>query len=410
MLSRRFAYFYIVSVIFFADTYVVLPWIRVVSIMNYLLLGIIILKRRNRAFNGFNKAQKTFFVLIFYVFVVNLFRNSFQDALSYLLGALTFPFIWKAFSEMKNNKRLISFFISFYLIFTSIFSLFQISGIPLTAGTLLSGTGIIKTDLAYSGVTGQGLRITGADMNSIGYACILGMIIIYYYFRFESEWRYRYLFYVIITVILLLFTQSRAAIFSIIPVIIITKILTQSRIKDRVLLFTGTAFATLAIALILIPVLRNEFPRLFIKVLEDGSVIHRIQANVYGSIGTIVKAPIFGVSFNEGLEAMKIGYQKIGLFIGTYFIPMVTHHNQPLFFLRYYGLVGLFLILLFYFRVAKTALSETNPILIRQIVFGVLLFHFLYTLTHNNKITMDYYLFIILSFNSCENQYFVNEE
>lgn len=400
MISRLFLYFYIVTVVFFADTYLVLPWIRVVSILNYALLILLLLKRGRHVFAGFNKTQKTFFVFIFYVFIINLIRNSFQDSLSYFLGAVTFPFIWKAFGENEDNARLVRFFIVFYLVFTSIFSLLQLGGVPVTIGSLLAGTGFIGTDIDYSGVTSQGLRITGADMNSIAYACILGMIIIYYYFRFEAERRFKYLLITMFTAILLLSTQSRAALFSIIPVIILTKIITQSSLKDRIRLFVGVSLLLIISAIAFLPVLKAEFPRLFLSISEDGSLIHRIQANVYGSVGTLFKSPLLGVPFDDGLEAMKVGYHKLGLFVGSRFIPIVTHHNQPLFFLRYYGLIGIILLLIFYFRVIRFSLSEHNTLFIKQYLFGIILFHFLYTLTHNNKISMDYYLFILLALNS----------
>ena len=84
------------------------------------------------------------------------------------------------------------------------------------------------------------------------------------------------------------------------------------------------------------------------KVEEDGSIVHRIQANVYGVVGTFYLSPIIGVPFENALEAMILGYKKVGLFIGYYFIDEVTQHNQPAYFFRYYGLIGFLFFVLIY--------------------------------------------------------------
>ena len=35
----------------------------------------------------------------------------------------------------------------------------------------------------------------------------------------------------------------------------------------------------------------------------------------------------------------------------------------------------------------------------KKILFAILLFHFIYTLSHNNKITSDYYIWIFMALN-----------
>jgi len=46
----------------------------------------------------------------------------------------------------------------------------------------------------------------------------------------------------------------------------------------------------------------------------------------------------------------------------------------------------------------KFARSDENTTLTQKILVAIILFHFTYTLTHNNKLTMDYFLFIFLTF------------
>ena len=371
--------------------------------MNYLLLGIVLIRRKSCFFYEGRQIRKAFLLFIGYLFIINLLKNDPIDALSFFLGALPFPFIMNAFASKNEEAKIVDFFIKFYLVYTSVFSLLQIAGYPLTSGAILSNLEFIKTEYGYSGVSSQGLRITGADMNSVWYACILGMIFIYYYFHYTETRKKSKLLVAIFSLVLLLLTQSRAAIFSLFPVIIITEVIIRGRFKKQIGLWSSVVVGLLVIYFIIYPFLLQEFPRLFLRINEDGSVIHRIQANVYGSVGTLKTSPLFGVSFKEGLEMMRIGYKTIGLFIGNYFIETVTHHNQPLYYLRYYGLIGLVLFLAVYYHMYKFARSKENSSLTQKILVAIILFHFAYTLTHNNKITMDYFLFIMIAFKEVRN-------
>jgi hypothetical protein len=146
-----------------------------------------------------------------------------------------------------------------------------------------------------------------------------------------------------------------------------------------------------------IPLIKELFPRLFLTVDQDGSVIHRMQANVYGAIGTFYLSPLIGVSYEEALHAMEVGYKKIGLFIGNYFIDKVTYHNQLFFFFRQYGFIGVFfyVALMFSFILKAFSLKEDFK---QKIILSIILFYFFYTLSHNNKWTMDYYIWLFLSY------------
>ena len=137
---------------------------------------------------------------------------------------------------------------------------------------------------------------------------------------------------------------------------------------------------------------------MFLTLEEDGSVVHRIQANVYGSVGTFYLSPFIGMPISESLTAMNYGFNKLGLFVGDYYYDRVTQHNQPAYFFRYYGFIGFLFFVLIYKRFFQIGFSRKLD-LNKKIFFSILLFHLIYTLTHNNKITTDNYIWIILALN-----------
>jgi len=180
-------------------------------------------------------------------------------------------------------------------------------------------------------------------------------------------------------------------------VILFTNIIvSKNKVKGIFLTTIGALFLILVVYFSL-PLLQEIFPRLFLGIDEDGSIIHRLQANIYGAIGTFYMSPLIGVSFDNALNSMTYGFNQIGLFVGYRFIDEVTYHNQFFYYFRHYGFIGLFLYLFLLISIIYNALSKNKTEFNKKILFSIIAFYFLYTLTHNNKWNMDFYLWIFLS-------------
>lgn len=400
-MKERFIYWYIVLVVVFADTYIGLPWIKMSTILNYFIL-IFILFKPNLLYKSFEVKKSFYFLLIFlfYLFFNNLFKNDLKESFSLFLSSLPLPFILVYFNVAFDSFKYVHFYAVFYLLYSSFFSFLQLGGLAISSSNLLATLPLIDVERDFQGFTTQGLRVTGTDINSIAYSCILGMLVIYFFNLYSFSKSKQILFFLCLSVFMMFLTQSRATLFSIVPVIFLSNLFLKNSGKK---IFSVVILSVIVFSIInvfLLPVLQETFPRLFLSIEEDGSVIHRIQANVYSAVGTFFLNPFFGVSFSNADAALNLGYEKLGLFVGTYFIDEVTHHNQLFYFFRYYGFVGLFLFIYVYFSFLKIGLKSTNYDFIKKTIIGIVLFHFLYTLTHNNKITMDYYLYIFLSLNS----------
>ena len=398
-MNNKILYFYIFCIIFFADTYIVLPWIRPLTILNYALIFLNLLSNKTVLNKKIKGLQFIFFLFIIFTFIVDLYQNDIQKAFSSLVTLTPFPIILGIFSKQKENFKLVLFYAQWYIIYNCFFALLQFSGFHVTAGELLAKLPILDVDNGFVTDFGnQGLRTSGASYSSIGFACNLGVIFIFfYYFKIESILsKKKRIFYLFIIVVFIILSQTRSVIFALIPVIYLTNLIVNKTNVTNALKVSFSILLTSLSIIVLLPTIQQSFPRLFLTVEEDGSVVHRIQANVYGSVGTFYLSPFIGMPISESLTAMNYGYNKLGLFIGDYYFDRVTQHNQPAYFFRYYGFIGFLFFVLIYKKMFQIGFSRRLD-LNKKILFGILLFHLIYTLSHNNKITTDYYLWIFIA-------------
>ena len=216
-MNNKILYFYIFCIIFFADTYIVLPWIRPVTILNYALIFLNLLSNKTVLNKKIKGLQFIFFLFIIFTFIVDLYQNDIQKAFSSLVTLTPLPIILGIFSKQKENFRLVLFYAQWYIIYNCFFALLQFSGFYVTAGELLAKLPILDVDNGFVTDFGnQGLRTSGASYSSIGFACNLGVIFIFfYYFKIESILsKKKRIFYLSIILVFIILSQTRSVIFS----------------------------------------------------------------------------------------------------------------------------------------------------------------------------------------------------
>lgn len=386
--------------VIFTEVYIIVPWMQVITILNYMILVTYLLYERPQKNIRIIKLQIIILIFILYMFLVNLLQNDVKEAIATFIATFPVPFILGLFSRYPKKNELIFFFAKFYILYNLFFSILQLIGLHITSNTIIARIPLFGTDRGFVGFGEQGVRISGAGSSTISLACILGMIFILFYFYKNKEkllGKRERQFYLITIFILILLTQTRSLIFSLPLVLIITNIIVSHNKGKGIILTMVSIMVIFILTYILLPVLYELFPRLFLSIYEDGSVVHRIQANIYGAVGTFNLSPWVGVSFSDAMYAMENGYNNIGLFIGYYFIPEVTYHNQIFYYFRHYGFIGLGLFLLLFWKMIKIALDSKKIESSQKILFSIIIFYFLYTFSHNNKWTMDFYLWIFMS-------------
>lgn len=395
---------YLILLVFLADVYIFVSWLKPLMILNYALLIVFFLKTEPAVFRPFRNLLLAFYTFFLFLFLVNLIQNTSREAFSLLASAAPLPLLFVAFASRSNGSELVFYYAKLYVLYNLAFSLLQLFGFHVTAGQLLANVPFVYVDNNFTGnIGGQGLRVSGASYSTISFACHIGLIFILFYYTksrpnlVSAVERAGYLF---LLLSLGLLSQTRSLLFMI-PVVLFFVNLFYSSVNRSRKIFTtligGVVF--LATIYLSVPLIELFFPRLLLDMEQDGSVVHRIQANVYAVVGTLYMSFLTGVPFEDALEAMRIGYSKVGMFIGYYFIDVVTHHNQPAFFFRYYGFIGLTLFFLVYWRLLQLGKLVGARESDTKMIVAMVGFQFLFSLSHNNKITTDYFLWIFLAMN-----------
>ena len=116
-MNNKILYFYIFCIIFFADSYILLPWIRPITILNYMLIFFNLFSKKTVLNKKIKGLQFIFFLFITFTFTVDLYQNDIQKAFSSLVTLTPLPIILGIFSKQKENFRLVLFYAQWYVIY-----------------------------------------------------------------------------------------------------------------------------------------------------------------------------------------------------------------------------------------------------------------------------------------------------
>lgn len=395
----------VLAFIILADTYILLPAFHSATFI-FLLIAIkyIFDPVQYVTTQEFKKARTAVWIFGIVVFLIDVYHgNEFPGSISIIFTTCLLPFVLSYFYRTKNNIIYINLFFQAFVIYNLIFCLLQVMGVGISAGMILSKLGFIGTQSdEFVGISEtQGIRTTGAYSSIIRFASFLGTATIYFYYSWRSKTRKGAFYFFLLCIFLLITTQTRSALYTIIPLLLLAENVVGKKISFQQIFSLSLIVSFLIYGMsLLLPLLQERYPRLFLGFEEDASVVHRIQANVFGTVGTTIMNPFIGTAHEDGLKAMDLGYKKVGVFFGDFYIDELTHHNQPAFYYRYYGLIGLILLMMVYIVLFRLFLKNPLiPIWLKRMLFCALLFHFVYNLSHNNKIMNDHYLWIMLALN-----------
>lgn len=381
-------YFIIFLNILVADTHWVFPFIlpSVLFIWPIFFLGI-----GTHYINiGINwKLVKPFFIFITYLLFVKITRQEDMIVTFYVYISQIITITATLYLREQKSKFLVWFFVMFVSINLGV-QIIQMGGLHITAGKLLSPLGFREyADVGLFDST-RGFRYSGLFTNVVPLGFISGAATAYFWILYNQTKEKKHLFFAICAIMVSLFTNTRAVIYSIVPVILIVNYFIWRRMPLK-LVFLGILFIVSLAIFQSNSGFQSDKSSIRISNWEkDGGVIDRIQGNVYGTVGTLTLNPLFGVSDKEQGKAIREGHKQLGLFIGKYFINHVTYHNLPLFYLRVYGIIGFLLFCFFYWSAIKYAYRLEDPF-DREYMLTILFFFLLYNLSHNMK--PDYLIF-----------------
>lgn len=390
--------FFIISVILLPDYYFLASPFRIRTILMVLLLIIYALGHLKASKRNFQICGDTrniliaAFLLLFYIYISDVIKNDPVDAANLFYPNLLIPAMLLVYEYRLRSFKLVR---ALYYVFSVsiLFAIIQIAGIQVNLSTLVPNIGPIGSDQMIAVTSPQGLRVSGAAYSTIGFAEYLSIMLIITYYRLFDRKSISMIGLFIVMTGVLLFTQTRSAIYGLLPSVAVVHLYYMRKSKDMKKVVFVLGFAVLAIYLFL-PFIENQFYRLMQPF--DASVIERFQTNYYATLGVFREAPIFGIPKERAWEVISVAAWQRGLAFGDIFRFTTTHHNQIFYYFRYYGLVGVGLLILLYIFVFRKIL-RTPSLTLKMALLSIFIFDLQYSLGHNNKLITNIILWVLLA-------------
>ena len=405
-------FLFLSSFTIFLDLYLLIPMLTLANLSLLIVLFYFLINQK-KIFsflkqNNFDfSLLKYSFIFIIYIFYINLTNNSdiwftIKSIIIQSSVILCLPTILYL-SSIKKIDLINTYYIIFFIHF--IFVLLQLFGTDITLKDVIPSNPIIGIQEGYSGPK-EILRASGAISNPITLAHQTIFVICFTFFIFQKQKNLKNFFFVLVAFGVLISTQARGAIFSVVPILLLTYLIfIKFEIKK---LFLFSIFIIIGVVLFknYSFLLAEYFPYTFKEIsLTD---THRLWTNYYISIGVLKESPLIGISPEVAWDLFdKYKSNSYDPYTFEFRETTPTHHNQIFYYIRYYGLIGLFLLTLLYYKIYKQIKSNKNQI-IKLIVGSIILLDLFFSLTHNNKI-FSAILWIYLSLLFDKNNKLINE-
>jgi len=223
-------------------------------------------------------------------------------------------------------------------------------------------------------------RINGPFTTGISFALFLGMTSIVFYHEFRVRKSTVSLLILLLSLLTIYFTYTRSAVYGIIIVIIVYEVIhAGKKIVPAILLFTLIA---LAVEVGLNYVKESGSVESRLAVVNDGETNTKMTTNTAIAKYTLSNFPFFGFPLVEFEDHVDEAFSQQGTYLSYEAMYYYTNHNQPVFYLKHYGLIGLTLFSLLHLAIiiAVFKLPKTR----RAVPLLLIFFNLQYSLLHNN--------------------------
>lgn len=389
----------LVSVLVLPDYYLIESPFRIRTIVLASLLLIYLfdhLVKSNKSIQMSKNTRDVLLVaitLLIYVYISDVIKNDPIEAANVFYPNLLIPFMLLIFEYKQESFNLYKVLYATFGI-SIVFAVLQILGMRDNLSTLVTQIGFMKSDQMISIVSPQGLRVSGAAYSIVGFAEYLGILIIITYFRFIDKRNIAMLIGLAAMIIILFFTQTRSAIYGLVPSILVVHLLFERKNVRGIV----QIFGFFAIILFVISIFANTIEEKFYRVTTpfDATVIERLQTNYYAVLGVWREAPLFGIPKEMAWEVISSTAAQEKRVFDRVLRITTTQHIQILYYFRYYGLIGVGLLIILYYTVFKKILDTTSAIT-KMTLLSIFIFDFQYSFGHNNRLINNILLWILLS-------------
>lgn len=391
--------FVLSSIVLFPDFYFIHPSIRLPMVAMALLVSVFVIKSGipNVSFISKNPLDRLiwiFLLFVLYMSIVDYIRgDTLYEAIvkfcSYVVVVMILPaFIsgGATFPMLRWYRRL--------AVVTICFALLQFLGMHVALPDIVPDLIIVGSDKTREILIDDYGRATGATYNTIAFAIQMVALINFGYGGYLVRRSNIIMKNVALGTVGLFLSQTRAALFSLLPSLMISHILySKSKIRTVVKMVPAIIVAV-AGGFMVAEVITSLFPYLA-KEIDEGDT-HRLWTNYYMTIGVLNESPFFGI---DPKDAWNIYFRYADEWAPVQYTGEMntpTHHNQLGFYFRYYGLVGLVFLFIIYLNIFKI-IGRSGSYAMRIVLSSIFILDFAYSMTHNNKLIGSPLLWIFLS-------------
>ena len=350
-------------------------------------------------------------VMITYIFLIDFVRNKPVQAINDFLINLSFFLMFLAFIAIELNEdfhsRKFAMLVRRLSVLIIFMGLLQVFFPRFTYENLFSHNPLINqntNDLTTDYIFKEG-RITGPFNISIGYSILLGYIIIFSLVNYEQEKKNKYLFLLISASFISVFTFTRSLIYGILPSIFIGKYLLNNHKRKLIKNLGYVAIGTIVLFILMTRVIEHKSER--IKSFVDPGTVAKLIANYYGTIGALKQNPLLGIPFEQNIDVIFAGIEISDMETKESKLITDTNHNQFIWFLKYYGIAGLIIFILFNYFLLKLILS-IKKFKFKTISLLFYIYFLQFSLLHNNFFFRDFYFLVFTGIALNRDKYYEN--
>ncbi len=400
---KKLAYTIIFSVFAFPFVYLENPKFTLVRVLTVFLLIVFLFKNsisKHRIKIKHSTYLISFFciILILYRFIndLSLHEMSLLESLFDLLKHLIPIIILILLEQMRLKDNVVIRIVFLGSFIQIIFGLMQIFNKSFTINNILEKIPLIKGPEITMDYLQLSQRISGTCNISIIYSLLLGIFIIIAISIYLKNKNPLYLGYILICISLILLTQTRSAIYGLIPSLFLTYMIYSRLSWKRVVVISST---------ILIVFFTFDYMQKQILTISPRSRIElgpntysKLSSNIYGSYYVLNNNPLFGSPRSKYYNIVRSGSYELGELVGSRsrYSAITPNHNLFGRYLINYGLVGLILIIIVLWLIYNKIKIKKNPMILFMLT-GIIIYFIQYSMLHNNTIFGSDFLWVLLS-------------
>lgn len=391
--------FVLLAVILLPDFYILDPSVRVPFVAMALVVGFSvsrygILSPTLIAGGDVNRLLGIAIVFIAYMGIIDYLRGAQLSAVVIkVISHLLVVFLLPAFMKYQERFAMVIWFRRFVTV-SLIFSVLQMLGWHYALADIVPNLGVVGSDIVRDELIDEFGRATGATYNIIAFAMQMIILILLVYGGYLVQHRLIRTSYAAMGLIGLLASQTRAALFGLVPAIVIGFLLfTRLRLKSA-LQIASLITAAVVLGWGVQQVAPKYLPYMA-KEIDEGDT-HRLSTNLFMTIGVFIESPWFGIAPEQAWDLYYRHADRSVLVQHTIDMKTPTHHNQLGYYFRYYGMVGIGLLLAVYYRIYRI-IKTVSSTPMRIFLGSLFILDFIYSMTHNNKLLASPLLWVFLS-------------